>query len=90
MLAADKKRFRTRAHTLKPVVMMGQSGLTKNVLSEIENALQYHELIKIRVRNGDPKERKTLVQQICKDTQAELIQSIGQIAVLYRARPDKH
>ena len=88
MNSADKKKFRAAAHTLKPVIMIGQSGLTAAVLAEIELALNNHELIKVRIR-AEREDRKLISEKICTDTGAELIQNIGQIAVIYRLNPDK-
>ena len=79
-----RKKLRTKAHSLKPVIMIGQNGLTEAVLAEINLALNHHELIKIRVRTADREARKQMTAEICLQTEAELIQSIGQIAVLYR------
>jgi len=84
----DKKKLRAEAHTLKPVVMIGQSGLTAAVLSELEQTLNSHELIKVKIR-AERDERKVISEKICIDTGAELIQTIGQIAVIYRLNPDK-
>jgi len=86
--SADKKKFRAQAHTLKPVIMIGQSGLTAAVLAETELALNTHELIKIRIR-AEKEDRKLITEKICTDTGAELIQNIGQIAVIYRLNPEK-
>lgn len=88
MNSADKKKLRAEAHTLKPVVMIGQSGLTGAVLAEIEQALDSHELIKVKIR-AERDERKLISEKICTDTGAELIQTIGQIAVIYRMNPNK-
>jgi RNA-binding protein len=86
--SAGKKKLRAEAHTLKPVVLIGQSGLTASVLAEIELALDSHELIKVKIRS-ERDERKLISEKICRDTGAELIQTIGQIAVIYRLNPDK-
>ena len=88
MNSADKKKLRAEAHTLKPVVMIGQSGLTAAVLAEIELALDSHELIKVKIR-AERDDRKLIIEKICTDTGAELIQTIGQIAVLYRLNRNK-
>ena len=88
MNSADKKKLRAAAHTLKPVIMIGQSGLTSAVLAETEQALDSHELIKVKIR-AEREERKLISEKICTDTGAELIQTIGQIAVIYRLNPDK-
>lgn len=88
MNSADKKRLRTEAHSLKPVIMIGQSGLTAAVLAEIELALNSHELIKIRIR-AERDNRKQIGEKIISDTGAEFIQAIGQIIVIYRPNPNK-
>ncbi len=89
MNTADRKRFKALAHSLKPVVMVGQAGLTAAVMQEIEIALDSHELIKIRIR-AEREERDSISAQICAQTHAELIQKIGQISTLYRLNPDKN
>lgn len=88
MKAADKKKLKALAHTLNPTVMVGQSGYTAAVLSEIELALDSHELIKLRIR-AERDDRKQIAEKICSDTNAEHIQSIGQILVIYRKNPKK-
>ena len=88
MNSADKKKLRAQAHSLKPVIMIGQSRLTAAVLAEIELALNTHELIKVRIR-AEREDRKLISEKICANTGAELIQSIGQIAVIYRLNPEK-
>ena len=88
MNAANKKKLRAEAHSLKPVVMIGQSGLTTGVLAELDQALNIHELLKVRIR-AERDERKLITEKICADSGAELIQSIGQIAVIYRLNPNK-
>ena len=87
MNSADKKKLRADAHSLKPVVMIGQSGLTAGVLAELDQALNTHELLKVKIR-AERDERKSINAQLCAETGAELIQSIGQIAVLYRLNPN--
>ncbi|OYV18622.1 MAG: hypothetical protein CG439_1206 [Methylococcaceae bacterium NSP1-2] len=88
MKAVDKKKLKSEAHSLNPVVMIGQSGLTDAVLAEIELALDHHELIKIKIR-AERDERKLISEKICTQSGAELIQSIGQIIVIYRLNPNK-
>lgn len=88
MDATKKKKLKSAAHHLKPVVIVGQSGLTPTVIAEIELALDYHELIKIKIR-AERDERKEICNEICTATTAELIQSIGQIIIVYRFNPKK-
>ena len=82
------KQMKTQAHGLKPVIMIGQAGLTEAVLKEIELALDTHELLKIKIR-AEREERKVIQQHICTETSAELIQSIGQVVVIYRKKPEQ-
>jgi len=84
----DKKKLRAEAHTLKPVVSIGQSGLTAPVLAEIELVLDHHELIKVKIR-AERDSRKLISEQIHNETGAEIIQNIGQIVVIYRLNPKK-
>ncbi len=84
----EKKKLKAQAHPLNPVVIIGQAGLTAAVINEINLALDTHELIKVKIR-AERDERSAISVQICTETRAELIQSIGQIAVLYRKNPKK-
>lgn len=89
MKSDTKKQLRAKAHALKPVVITGQAGISAAVLNEISLALDHHELIKVRINAEDRKQRKEMSGQICEETGAELIQSIGHIITLYRKNPDK-
>ncbi len=89
LTSAQKRKLRSLAHPLKPVVMLGQAGLTPPVMQEIINALEHHELIKVKVAAGDREERRRLLGHIERDTGSELVQSIGHIGVFYRRHPKK-
>jgi len=84
-----KKFLRAKAHTLKPVVITGQHGVTPAVLNEINLALDHHELIKVRVNAADREERQAMVRTICTESAAELIQAIGHVVTLYRRNPNQ-
>jgi RNA-binding protein len=87
----DKQRRHLRglAHDLKPVVMVGDAGLTDGVVRETERALHDHELIKIKVRAADRDTRDALIADLATRTTSELVNRIGHVAVLYRKRQDK-
>ena len=86
--AFQKKFLRGMAHHLEPVVMVGKNGMTKNVLNMTENALQSHELIKIRfIELKDQK--KDIAEEISSKTKSEIVGMIGHVAILYRRSPDK-
>lgn len=86
MAVNDKQRryLKGLAHPLKPVVMIGNAGLTENVLAEIENALAYHELIKVRVSGQEKADRKQMLDEIAEKTGADLVMVIGHIGGFYR------
>ena len=83
------KFLRARCHDLKPVILMGQKGLTEEVLNEIEIALTHHELIKIKLSVDDRNARRQLIAEICEKTHSEEVQSIGKTLSIYRINPDK-
>jgi len=83
------KFLRARCHDLKPVILMGQKGLTEEVLSEIDIALTHHELVKIKLSVDDRELRKQVSSEICEQTQSEEVQSIGKTLSVYRVNPDK-
>jgi RNA-binding protein len=88
-LTTKQKEFlRAHAHHLSPVVLLGQHGLTDAVMAEIELALGIHELIKVRIPGQDREDKKTMMQQIATTTKAELVQTVGHMAVFYRTDPD--
>ncbi|GIU43634.1 ribosome assembly RNA-binding protein YhbY [Shewanella sp. 10N.261.52.F9] len=80
----QKQHLKGLAHSLKPVVMLGGNGLTEGVLAEIDNALSYHELIKVKVASGDRELKNAIVDAIVRETKAEKVQLIGHVLVLFR------
>lgn len=86
---AVQRNLVSKAHQLRPVVMIGQKGLTENVHLEIEGALLAHELIKVRLTAPTKEARLDWITDITGQHQAELVQHIGHIAVFYRANPEK-
>ncbi|MBT8447079.1 MAG: ribosome assembly RNA-binding protein YhbY [Gammaproteobacteria bacterium] len=80
----DKRALRARAHRLRPVVMIGQRGLTEAVMAELNIALEAHELIKISVRLGTREAGLQAVDTICRDLDAACVSRIGRTAVLFR------
>ena len=83
------KFLRARCHELKPVILMGQKGLTEEVLKEIDIALTHHELVKIKLSVDDRELRQQVSSEICEQTQSEEVQSIGKTLSVYRVNPDK-
>ncbi len=86
---AQKKHLQALAHHLKPVIWVGQKGLSDAVYAEIEQALDHHELVKMKIKVGDRDARGAAIESICDRCGATLINSIGATATLYRANRKK-
>ena len=83
------RHLRALAHSLKPVVLIGGAGLTDNVINEINQALDDHELIKVRVNADDRDDKKDMIESIVRQTDAEHVQTIGHIGIFYRHNKNK-
>lgn len=80
----ERKRLRQIGHALNPVVMLGGQGLTENVVEETNRALNDHELIKVKIAGEDRDARVAAINEIAQITGAEIVQTIGKIALLYK------
>jgi len=85
----QKKFLRGLGHQLKPLIIVGDAGLSDSLLAEFESTLAHHELIKVRVRVGDRDARDAIIEKLCADSSAELIQRIGNVALLFRQNLNK-
>lgn len=77
------RQLKAMAHPLKPVVRVGQNGVTEAVLAEINRALDDHELIKIKLPGSRP-ERTAAIDSICNDTAASPVALTGGVAIIFR------
>lgn len=82
------KTLATKAHSLRPTVIIGNKGLTENVHNEIEAALLAHELVKIRVNAATREARQAMVDEIISQHESAMVQQIGHILVIYRKKLD--
>ena len=89
MKTSFKQELKARAHHLKPVVLLGAKGLTPAVTEETHLALQIHELIKVKINGADKTARLAIATELCQQLNAELVQLIGNTAILYRKNIDK-
>lgn len=86
---AQRRNLRARAHALRPVVFIGDKGLSPGVIDEIATSLDCHELIKIRAGDADRDARNALLEKICETLEAAPVQHIGKILVIYRPAPER-
>jgi RNA-binding protein len=85
MLTGKQKRFlRGRGHSLKPVILIGKSELTKSVLHETDLALEHHELIKIKLLDSSLTDRREAAEHLAANLHAEIAQILGRTFLLYR------
>ncbi|HDZ38323.1 MAG TPA: ribosome assembly RNA-binding protein YhbY [Marinobacter sp.] len=80
----QRREYRAIAHNLKPVIIVGDKGLTESLQEELERALNDHELIKVKVANQDREARQEAITALCESSGAEIVQTIGKIAVIMR------
>mgnify|MGYP000465830638 FL=1 len=80
----QRREYRAIAHNPKPVIIVGDKGLSEGLQEELERALNDHELIKIKVASQDRETRHEAITALCESSGAELVQTIGKIAVILR------
>ena len=84
----QRRHLRGLAHALKPVVRLGNAGLSAAVAAETARALETHELIKVKAAAADRAARDELFTALALRTGSALVQRIGNVAVLYRPRAE--
>ena len=84
-----RSELRAQAHKLSPVVIIGDKGLTDEVLAEVDRSLTAHELIKVRAASGAREARDAWLEAICARLGAHPVQQIGKVLVVYRESPEE-
>lgn len=84
----ERRALKALAHTLDPIVRIGDLGLTPAVILEIERSLKAHELIKIRAATDDREARESWLHEICQALHAAPVQHIGKTLIIWRKHPD--
>ncbi|GAA4016363.1 YhbY family RNA-binding protein [Actimicrobium antarcticum] len=85
---SERSALRAEAHALNPIVIIGEAGLTEPVLKEIDNGLDAHGLIKVRVFGDDREARIGMYETICDRLGAAPVQHIGKLLVVYREKKE--
>ena len=89
LTAAQTRFLRGQAHDLRAMLQVGGKGVTDALIAELDQALEHHELIKVKVAAEDRDARDAMIDQIAERVGAALVQRIGHTAVLYRPSKDK-
>ena len=90
VLTPSQNRFlRGMAHDLKALLQIGGKGVTPAFMAELDEVLERHELIKVKVAGADREDRDAMIADLAGRTDATLVQRIGHTAVLYRQAKDK-
>jgi len=84
----QRRYLRSLAHHRKPVVIIGNAGLTPAVINEIDQCLARHELIKIKINNELNDKHKKISADICAKTASERVQDIGRVLIVYRVKKE--
>jgi RNA-binding protein len=82
--SARRRSLRAQAHHLRPVVQIGQAGLTEGVIAAVQVALDQHELIKVSINGESPTERKSGAIELGEATGSHVVQVIGRVIILFR------
>ncbi len=85
----QRKYLRRLGHDRDPVVLVGQGGISPNLIAELDRALNDHELVKVRARVGDRDTRDAILTELAASTRSEIVQRIGHVALYYRRNPDE-
>jgi RNA-binding protein len=82
----QRRRLKSLAHHLEPTIRIGRSRLTRGLIAETDRSLEAHELIKVKVEMEGSAERRAAAQSLATASNAELVGTVGKIAILYRRR----
>ena len=85
----QRKHLRGLGHSLNPIVLVGQAGLTDAVIAEAARAIDDHELVKVRVSGMERDVRDATIATLASRTESELVGQIGHTALLYRRNPER-
>ena len=90
VLTPTQSRFlRGMAHDLKALLQIGGKGVTPAFLAELDEVLERHELIKVKIAAEDREAREAMVAELVQASGGALVQRIGHVAVLYRPAREK-
>lgn len=89
LTSSQTRYLRSLAHDLSAVILLGAKGATEAVVKELNQALNQHELVKVKLSGGDSEQRQAQIDVLIAGTEAETIHQIGHVVVLFRRNADE-
>ena len=80
----QRQYLKIKAAELKPVVMIGKNGITESVIEEIKSSIEHHELIKVKAKAEDRKQRDELAQYLAEQSESTVVQFLGNNLTLFK------
>lgn len=82
--ASTRRELKARAHALSAIVQTGERGLTEAVIAEVDQAIEHHELIKVRMAGIERDVRAQMATQLAEAVKADIVGQIGGVVILFR------
>ncbi len=84
----EKRALRAEGNQIKPEIWIGKEGVTEGVLQSLENSFSTKELVKVKVLEASPSDKKEVAEKLSQNADAEVVQILGNTILLYRALPE--
>lgn len=84
LTSKQRAKLRAMAHELQPIIYVGKAGVTDNIITQAEDALPVHELIKGTVQQNSPISAADAMNEIAERTKAQAVSTSGRKFVIYR------
>ncbi|QQK75794.1 ribosome assembly RNA-binding protein YhbY [Salicibibacter cibarius] len=80
----QQKYLRTEAQALKPIFQVGKNGVNPNLVTQVRDALEARELVKITILQNCPEDKKQVAQKLSERSESTLVQVIGFTIILFK------
>jgi RNA-binding protein len=84
-----RRKLRAAGHHLSAIVQVGKEGVSEAVLRQLSEALDHHELVKLRVGTESPEDRFEVAEVLASQADAQVAQVLGRTVLVYRKHPEK-
>jgi RNA-binding protein len=84
----ERAEMRAQAHHLQVMVHVGHQGATESLKQALDEAFTTRELVKVQFSKNADVKAKDAANELAASVDAEVVQTIGRTATLYRYNPD--